>query len=98
MHVHVHIVCRMAPFSLLYLYLPLILLPSLSLFTTEQPIAYDIAKHMRTWSSIAFYLAVAINLMVAFFYPFDKGSEYVGKFTPRGSYTILSFWGESFKV
>lgn len=65
--------------------------PPLSPFATEQPIAYDIAKHMRSWSSIAFYLAVAINLMVAFFYPFDKGSEYVGKFTPWGSYWISKF-------
>ena len=46
---------------------------------TEQPIAFDIAHHMRTWSSMSFYLAVVINFMVAFCYPFDKRSEYVGK-------------------
>ena len=46
---------------------------------TEQPIAFDIAHHMRTWSSIAFYLAMSINFLVALFYPFDKGSDYVGK-------------------
>ena len=51
-----------------------------SCLSAEQPIAFDIAHHMRSWSSIAFYLAVVINFMVAFCYPFDKGTEYVGEY------------------
>ena len=47
--------------------------------SAEQPIMFDIAHHMRSWSNIAFYLAVSINFMVAFFYPFDKGAQYVCK-------------------
>jgi len=34
---------------------------------------------MGMWSSISFYLAFAINMLVAFLYPFDKGSEYISE-------------------
>jgi len=42
-------------------------------------IQYNIARQMATWSSIAFYLAFTINLLVALFYPFDQGSKSLGE-------------------
>ena len=38
----------------------------------EQPTLYWISRHMSTWSSISFTLAVLINLIVAIFYPFEQ--------------------------
>lgn len=38
----------------------------------EQPTLYWISRHMSTWSSISFTLAVLINLIVAIFHPFDQ--------------------------
>lgn len=37
-----------------------------------------LTKNISRWSAIAFYLAVIINSLVALFYPFDKGSKYIG--------------------
>lgn len=37
-----------------------------------------LTKNIARWSAIAFYLAVIINTSVAFFYPFDKGSNFIG--------------------
>ena len=42
-----------------------------SLFvSTAQPVLYWCARNMSFWSSISFNLAVLMNLLVAFFYPF----------------------------
>lgn len=38
----------------------------------EQPTLYWISRHMSTWSSISFTLAVLINLIVAIFHPFEQ--------------------------
>jgi hypothetical protein len=36
-----------------------------------QPFLFWVSSHMSIWSQILFNLAVIINLIVAFFYPFD---------------------------
>ena len=36
---------------------------------------YWVSRHMSTWGSISFNLAVFINLIVAFFYPFSSNSN-----------------------
>ena len=36
-----------------------------------QPVLYWCARNMSFWSSISFNLAVLMNLLVAFFYPFS---------------------------
>jgi inositol 1,4,5-triphosphate receptor type 1 len=38
----------------------------------EQPTLYRISRQMSTWSSLSFNLAVLINLIVAFLYPFNQ--------------------------
>lgn len=38
----------------------------------EQPTLFWISRHMSTWSSISFTLAVLINLIIALFYPFEQ--------------------------
>uniref|UniRef100_A0A8C4PNI5 Inositol 1,4,5-trisphosphate receptor n=1 Tax=Equus asinus asinus TaxID=83772 RepID=A0A8C4PNI5_EQUAS len=42
-----------------------------------QPVLYWCARNMSVWSSISFNLAVLMNLLVAFFYPF-KGPHWSG--------------------
>lgn len=37
---------------------------------SAQPFLYWCARNMSFWSSISFNLAVLMNLLVAFFYPF----------------------------
>ena len=37
-----------------------------------QPFLFWVSSHMSIWSQILFILAVIINLIVAFFYPFDR--------------------------
>ena len=39
----------------------------------ENFIQFEVAKRMSTWSSIAFFLAIAVNLIVAMFYPYMNG-------------------------
>ena len=51
-------------------------------------IQYNIARQMATWSSIAFYLAFTINLLVALFYPFDQGSKSLGELLVALAYVI----------
>lgn len=41
---------------------------------TGQPALFWVSSHMGVWSHILFNLAVIINLIVAFFYPFDDNS------------------------
>jgi hypothetical protein len=50
--------------------------------STAQPVLYWCARNMSFWSSISFNLAVLMNLLVAFFYPF-KGVR-------GGNHTFLS--------
>ncbi|XP_070559179.1 inositol 1,4,5-trisphosphate receptor-like isoform X4 [Ptychodera flava] len=40
-----------------------------------QPLLYWFSSNMSLWSTISFNLAVLINLLVAFFYPFDEGTR-----------------------
>lgn len=40
------------------------------LVPAAQPVLYWCARNMSFWSSISFNLAVLMNLLVAFFYPF----------------------------
>lgn len=44
----------------------------------DRKVQCEIARHMSLWSHISFFLAVVINLLVSFFYPFDKGSQILG--------------------
>lgn len=37
-----------------------------------QPVLFWVSSHMSLWSHVLFNLAVIINLIVAFFYPFDS--------------------------
>ena len=53
--------------------------PSLPLPPTAKTVQYNIARQMLTWSSIAFHLAVIINILVALFYPFDQGNKALRK-------------------
>jgi inositol 1,4,5-triphosphate receptor type 1 len=38
-----------------------------------QPTLYWFSSHMSLWSDISFNFAVLINILVAVFYPFNKG-------------------------
>lgn len=40
-----------------------------------QPVLYWVSRHMSTWSTVAFNLAVLINVLVAIFYPFADAKE-----------------------
>lgn len=40
-----------------------------------QPVLYWVSRHMSVWSTVAFNLAVLINILVAIFYPFSEASE-----------------------
>ncbi len=44
------------------------------------PLLFWFSSHMFLWSSISFNLAVLLNLLVAFFYPFSEGA---GELDPR---------------
>ncbi|EFX67384.1 hypothetical protein DAPPUDRAFT_261768 [Daphnia pulex] len=47
-----------------------------------QPFLFWVSSHMSIWSQILFNLAVIVNLIVAFFYPFDTGSSHLGRHAP----------------
>ncbi|RWS27298.1 inositol 1:4:5-trisphosphate receptor-like protein, partial [Leptotrombidium deliense] len=40
-----------------------------------QPLLYWVSRHMSVWGSVSFNLAVLINLIVAFFYPFQQDTK-----------------------
>ncbi|XP_064473340.1 inositol 1,4,5-trisphosphate receptor type 1-like isoform X1 [Ornithodoros turicata] len=40
-----------------------------------QPVLYWVSRHMSVWSTVAFNLAVLVNILVAIFYPFTEASE-----------------------
>ena len=44
----------------------------LVLLCIENWLRYEIARKMPTWSSMAFFFAVAVNILVAFFYPYKS--------------------------
>ena len=46
---------------------------------TDSPTQYWIARQMSTWSLLTFFFAVVINVLVAFFYPYDKDRDFIGK-------------------
>jgi hypothetical protein len=48
----------------------------------HQPTLYWFSSHMSLWSDISFNFAVFINILVAVFYPFNKGL--------KGKYSQLS--------
>lgn len=54
-----------------------------------KPIQKSIAQGMARWSSTAFYLGTIINILVALFYPFDKGNAVVGSISLK---TSLLLW------
>merc|ERR1711881_442285 len=37
----------------------------------DHPALFWISRHFATWEQIALYMAIIINLLVAFFYPFS---------------------------
>ncbi|CAF1295313.1 unnamed protein product [Adineta steineri] len=53
----------------------------------HQPTLYWFSSHMSLWSDISFNFAVLINILVAVFYPFNKGLK---DLDPRASATIWS--------
>lgn len=50
--------------------------------SAAQPVLYWCARNMSFWSSISFNLAVLMNLLVAFFYPFKgvRGGTHIFNF------------------
>lgn len=44
-------------------------------YFTARPSLFWVSSFMSLWSNILFNCAVIINLIVAFFYPFDHGSS-----------------------
>ena len=55
----------------------------------QQTWLYWFSSHMSLWSDITFNFSVLINLLVAIFYPFDKGIR--GKFTFDGYRSDIFF-------
>jgi hypothetical protein len=53
----------------------------------HQPTLYWFSSHMSLWSDISFNFAVLINILVAFFYPFNKGLK--GKLTDNRKVRFL---------
>ncbi|CAF3881050.1 unnamed protein product [Rotaria sp. Silwood2] len=53
----------------------------------HQPTLYWFSSHMSLWSDISFNFAVLINILVAVFYPFNKGLK---DLDPRASAAIWS--------
>ena len=56
----------------------------------QQPSLYWISRQMSTWSSISFGLAMLVNLIVAFLYPFDVLTHPL--ITQGGPLWLLIFW------
>lgn len=52
---------------------------------------YWFSSHMSLWSDISFNLAVMINLIVAFFYPFERGftGNYLTNYRTRLNYLLF---------
>ncbi|KAI1893130.1 hypothetical protein AGOR_G00140740 [Albula goreensis] len=55
----------------------------------SMPVLYWFSRRMTLWGSISFNLAVFINLIIAFFYPYDSGQ--VGAID--SSVLSMLFWG-----
>uniref|UniRef100_A0A8C7D075 Inositol 1,4,5-trisphosphate receptor n=1 Tax=Oncorhynchus kisutch TaxID=8019 RepID=A0A8C7D075_ONCKI len=55
----------------------------------SMPVLFWFSRRMSTWGSISFNLAVFINLIIAFFYPYDSGQ---GVFVYDSMLSML-FWG-----
>uniref|UniRef100_A0AAZ3SUC6 Inositol 1,4,5-trisphosphate receptor n=1 Tax=Oncorhynchus tshawytscha TaxID=74940 RepID=A0AAZ3SUC6_ONCTS len=52
----------------------------------SMPVLFWFSRRMSTWGSISFNLAVFINLIIAFFYPYDSGAI-------DDSMLSMLFWG-----
>ena len=46
--------------------------------STDNKTQYWIARKMSSWSILTFYLAIVVNVLVGFFYPFDRDTAYIG--------------------
>ncbi len=49
-----------------------------SLISLELPQLYKLSSNIALWSALSFYLAVVLNLIVLFFYPFQRGNQFLG--------------------
>ncbi|XP_062921619.1 inositol 1,4,5-trisphosphate receptor type 3 isoform X1 [Mobula hypostoma] len=56
----------------------------------SMPLLYWFSRRMTLWGSISFHLAVFINLVIAFFYPYGEATS-MGAFD--SSFISLIFWG-----
>ncbi|XP_072886532.1 inositol 1,4,5-trisphosphate-gated calcium channel ITPR3 isoform X1 [Hemitrygon akajei] len=56
----------------------------------SMPLLYWFSRRMTLWGSISFHLAVFINLVIAFFYPYGEATS-MGAFD--SSFLSLIFWG-----
>ncbi|XP_036388451.1 inositol 1,4,5-trisphosphate receptor type 3 isoform X2 [Megalops cyprinoides] len=54
----------------------------------SMPVLYWFSRRMTLWGSISFNLAVFINLIIAFFYPYDSGQGAIDS-----SLLSMLFWG-----
>ncbi|XP_055788466.1 inositol 1,4,5-trisphosphate receptor type 3-like isoform X3 [Salvelinus fontinalis] len=54
----------------------------------SMPVLFWFSRRMSTWGSISFNLAVFINLIIAFFYPYDSGQGAIDD-----SMLSMLFWG-----
>ncbi|XP_067095628.1 inositol 1,4,5-trisphosphate receptor type 3 isoform X3 [Osmerus mordax] len=54
----------------------------------SMPVLYWFSRRMTLWGSISFNLAVFINLIIAFFYPYDSGQGAIDD-----SMLSMLFWG-----
>ncbi|KAL4645836.1 inositol 1,4,5-trisphosphate receptor type 3 isoform X6 [Arapaima gigas] len=54
----------------------------------SMPVLYWFSRRMSLWGSISFNLAVFINLIIAFFYPYDSGQGAIDS-----SMLSMLFWG-----
>jgi hypothetical protein len=60
----------------------------------HQPTLYWFSSHMSLWSDISFNFAVLINILVAVFYPFNKGLKGNNNYSnnqPRNTFVFFRF-------
>ena len=46
---------------------------------TENKLRYEVASRMTMWSSIAFFFAMVVNVIVALFYPYNREVPILGE-------------------
>uniref|UniRef100_A0A8D3D0K6 Inositol 1,4,5-trisphosphate receptor n=1 Tax=Scophthalmus maximus TaxID=52904 RepID=A0A8D3D0K6_SCOMX len=57
----------------------------------SMPVLYWFSRRMTLWGTISFNLAVFINLIIAFFYPYNSGQEILFS-TIDDSVLLMAFW------